>query len=79
MLKNLEGAVLIEIRVGKGSIASGHMVHEVAWPPGSVLVGQMRGIHAEVPGPDAVLMAGDHIYVVVAQSSLKSFVRLLEG
>jgi trk system potassium uptake protein TrkA len=78
VLRNLEGAGLIEIRVGKGSIAAGHMVHEVAWPAGVVLVGHLRGIHAEVPGPDAVLLAGDHLYAVVAQGALKSFVKLLE-
>jgi trk system potassium uptake protein TrkA len=78
VMKKLEGAVLIEIRVGKGSIAAGHMVHEVAWPAGAVLVGQLRGIHAEVPAPEAVLLAGDHLYAVVAQSSLKDLVKLLE-
>lgn len=79
VMKSLEGALLIEIRVGKGSIAAGHMVHEVAWPAGVVLVGQLRGIHAEVPGPNEVLLAGDHLYAVVAQSALKSFVKLLEA
>ena len=78
VLRNLAGAALIEIRVGKGSIASGHMVHEVAWPAGVVLVGQLRGIHAEVPGPDAVLLPGDHLYAVVAHGVIKSFVKLLE-
>jgi trk system potassium uptake protein TrkA len=78
VMKSLEGAELIEMSVGKGSIAAGHMVHEVAWPAGAVLVGQLRGIHAEVPGPDNVLLAGDHLYAVVARESLKSFVRLLE-
>ncbi len=78
VMRRLAGALLIEMRVGKGSIAAGHMVHEVAWPPGAVLVGHLRGIHAEVPGPDDVLMAGDHLYAVVAEESLKGFVRLLE-
>ncbi|RPJ35314.1 MAG: Trk system potassium transporter TrkA [Verrucomicrobiaceae bacterium] len=78
VMKTLEGALLIEIRVGKGSIAAGHMVHEVAWPAGVVLVGQLRGIHAEVPGPDDVLLAGDHLYAVVAQGALKAMVKLLE-
>jgi trk system potassium uptake protein len=78
VLKKFEGALLIEIRVEKGSIAAGHMVHEVGWPPGSVLVGRLRGIHAEVPGPQEVLLAGDHLYAVVAKESLKSLVRLLE-
>jgi trk system potassium uptake protein TrkA len=78
VVKTLEGILLIEIRVGKGSIAAGHMVHEVDWPAGAVLVGQLRGIHAEVPGPDDVLLAGDHLYAVVARSALKSLVKLLE-
>jgi trk system potassium uptake protein TrkA len=78
VVKSFAGADLIEIDVGKGSIAAGHMVHEVNWPPGVVLVGQMRGIHAEVPGPEDVLFAGDHLYAVVARDSIKPFTRLLE-
>ncbi len=78
VLKSFEGAFLIEIRVGKGSLAAGHMVHEVAWPMGTVLVGQLRGIHADVPGPNDILLAGDHLYAVVEQTSLKAFVKLLE-
>jgi Trk K+ transport system NAD-binding subunit len=54
------------------------MVHEVAWPMGTVLVGQLRGIHADVPGPNDILLAGDHLYAVVEQTSLKAFVKLLE-
>jgi trk system potassium uptake protein len=79
IMKSFEGADLIEIDVAKGSIAAGHMVHEVAWPPGVVLVGHLRGIRAEVPGPDEVLFAGDHLYAMVARESLKPFVRLLEA
>lgn len=77
VLETFEGALLIEIRVGKGSIASGHMVHEVNWPQGVVLVGQLRGVHADVPGPDDVLLAGDHLYAVVSQTALKPFIKLL--
>ena len=77
--KSFDGADLIEIRVGKGSIAAGHMVHEVAWPAGVVLVGQLRGIHADVPGPDEVLLPGDYVYAVVAHSARKAFIRLLEA
>ena len=78
VMKSFEGADLLEIRVGKGSIAAGHMVHEVDWPQGSVLVGRLRGIHAEVPGPEEVLLAGDHLYAVVARDARKGFVKLLE-
>lgn len=77
ILEEFDGALLVEIRVGKGSIAAGHMVHEVNWPDGVVLVGQLRGVQADVPGPDDVLLAGDHLYAVVAQPSLKSFAKLL--
>jgi trk system potassium uptake protein TrkA len=77
--KSFEGADLLEMRVGKGAIAAGHMVHEVAWPQGAVLVGQLRGIHADVPGPNEVIMAGDHLYAVVAHEAKKAFIRLLEG
>lgn len=79
LMKSFAGADLIEIDVAKGSIAAGHMVHEIDWPPGVVLVGHLRGIHAEVPGPDDVLFAGDHLYAVVAHESLKPFTRLLEA
>lgn len=78
VMKTFDGALLLEMRVGRGSIAAGHMVHEVSWPPGVVLVGQLRGIHADVPGPDEVLMVGDHLYAVVTHASLKPFVKLLE-
>jgi trk system potassium uptake protein len=72
------GRICLEIRVNKGSIAAGHMVHEVKWPPGVVLVGQLRGIHADVPGPDDVLLAGDHLYAVVADDARKAFFKLLD-
>jgi Trk K+ transport system NAD-binding subunit len=39
----------------------------------------LRGIHAEVPGPDDVLLAEDLLYVVVARESLKPLVKLLEN
>jgi trk system potassium uptake protein TrkA len=78
VMKSFESADLLEMRVGRGSIAAGHMVHEVAWPPGVVLVGQLRGIHAAVPGPDEVLLAGDHLYAMVARDARKGFVKLLE-
>jgi trk system potassium uptake protein TrkA len=79
LVKTFEGADLIEMRVAKGSIAAGHMVHEVAWPAGVVAVGHVRGLHADVPGPEAVLLADDHMYLMVARGSLKGLVKLLEA
>lgn len=79
LVKSFDGADLIEIDVASGSIAAGHMVREVAWPAGVVLVGWQRGVHAEVPGPDTVLLAGDHLFVMVAEGSLKGLLNLLES
>lgn len=77
VLEEFDSALLLEIRVGKGSIAAGHRVHEVEWPLGVVLVGQLRGVQADLPGPDDFLHAGDHLYAVVARDALKAFTRLL--
>ncbi|MGJ8632282.1 MAG: Trk system potassium transporter TrkA [Luteolibacter sp.] len=79
ILKKFDGADLVELRVGKGSIAAGHMVKEIEWPPGVVLVGKLRGLHAEVPGPDEVLLGDDHLYAVVAKDAKKAFLKLLEA
>lgn len=77
ILKEFDGIDLVELRVGKGSIAAGHMVKEIEWPPGTVLVGKLRGLHAEVPGPDEVLLGGDHLYAMVSKDALKRFLKLL--
>ncbi len=77
IVKKFDGIDLLEMRVGKGSIAAGHMVKEIDWPPGTVLVGKQRGLHAEVPGPNDVLLGGDHIYAMVSRDALKRFLKLL--
>lgn len=77
IVKKFDGIDLLEIRVGKGSIAAGHMVKEIDWPPGTVLVGKQRGLQAEVPGPDDVLLGGDHIYAMVSRDVMKRFLKLL--
>lgn len=79
IVKSFDGADLVEIDVAKGSIAAGHMIHEVNWPPGVIVVGHQRGIHAQVPAADEVLLAGDHLFAVVASGSMKPFNRLLEA
>ncbi len=68
---------LVELRVGKGSLAAGHMVKEVKWPAGVVLVGKLRGLHADVPGPDEVLLGDDHLYAMVSKVAKKEFLKLL--
>ena len=77
VLEKFDAAMLLEIRVGKGSIAAGQMVREIDWPPGVVLVGQLRGLRAVLPGPDDDLHSGDHLYAVVAEPSLKDFAKLM--
>ncbi|MDP4846109.1 MAG: Trk system potassium transporter TrkA [Akkermansiaceae bacterium] len=77
ILKKFDGVDLMELRVGKGSLAAGHMVKEIQWPPGTVLVGKLRGLHAEVPGPDEVLLGGDHLYAMVSKDARKAFLKLL--
>jgi trk system potassium uptake protein TrkA len=77
LVKKLDGAEVLEIRVVKGSIAAGHTVKEIEWPEGCVLVGLMHGTHGEVPGPDDLIQAGDHVYAVVAPKARKAFVKLL--
>lgn len=77
LVKRLPGAEILEMRVNKGSLGAGHMVKEINWPAGCVLVGLMHATHANVPGPEDVLQAGDHIYAVVSPKARKAFVKLL--
>ncbi len=79
VLKKFDGVDLVELRVGNASIAAGHMVKEIEWPRGIVLVGKLRGLHADVPGPDEVLLGGDHLYAMVSKDARKSFLKLLEA
>lgn len=77
LVKSLPGAEVLEMRVHKGSLAAGHMVQEIGWPDGCVLVGHLRGTHADVPGPDDVIQAEDHVYAVVSGKAKKALVKLL--
>ena len=79
VVKSFADVDLLEMRVGKGSIIAGHMLREIQWPQGVVIVGKVRGVHAEVPGPDDLLLAGDHLYAMVASKVRKAFVKLLEA
>ncbi|MDX1681099.1 MAG: Trk system potassium transporter TrkA [Akkermansiaceae bacterium] len=79
ILEEFDEALLLEIRVPDKSPVGDLPIQEVKWPQGVVLVGQLRGLHAEVPGPEDHLEPGDHLYAVVARSSLKAFAKLVAG
>ena len=76
-VKKLGAGEVIETQVATGAIAAEHMISEVDWPEGCVLVARMRGIHAIVPGPEDVLRPGDTIYAMVASKVRKSFLKLV--
>ena len=76
-VKKMGAGEVIETDVAKASIAAEHMVSEVEWPEGCVLVARMRGLHAIVPGPEDVLQAGDTIYAMVAPKVRRKFLKLV--
>lgn len=77
IVKKLGPGQVIETRIESKSTLAGKPVKDVKWPPGVVLVGRQRGLHAEVPGRDDILEAGDILYAMVGRKSLKPFVKLL--
>jgi trk system potassium uptake protein TrkA len=76
-VKKMGAGEVIETQVESGSLAAEHMVSEVDWPEGCVLVACMRGLHATVPGPDDVLHPGDTVYAMVAPKVRKKFLKLV--
>ena len=76
-VKKMGAGEVIETQVAKGSIAAEHMISEVDWPEGCVLVARMRELHAIVPGPEDVLRPGDTIYAMVAPKVRKKFLKLV--
>ena len=76
-VKKMGAGEVIETQVVKGALAAEHMISEVDWPEGCVLVARMRELHAIVPGPDDVLRPGDTIYAMVAPKVRKKFLKLV--
>ncbi|MBT8044339.1 MAG: Trk system potassium transporter TrkA [Verrucomicrobiae bacterium] len=76
-VKKMGAGEVIETQVAKASIAAEHMVSEVDWPEGCVLVARMRGVHAIVPGPEDILQPGDTIYAMVAPKVRRKFLKLV--
>lgn len=77
IVKQLGGGDIIETTVEKASIVAQKTVGEIEWPEGCVLVAKMRGIHADVPGPDDILEPGDIVYAMVSQKVRKKFLKLV--
>lgn len=76
-VKKMGAGEVIETQVAKASIAAEHMISEIDWPEGCVIVARMRELHAIVPGPDDVLSPGDMIYAMVAPKVRKKFLKLV--
>ena len=76
-VKKMGAGEVIETVVAKASIAAEHMVSEIEWPEGCVLVARMRGLQAIVPGPEDTLKPGDTIYAMVAPKVRKKFLKLV--
>lgn len=76
-VKKMGAGEVIETDVASASLAAEHMVSEIDWPEGCVLVARMRGLHAIVPGPEDVLRPGDTIYAMVAPKVRKKFLKLV--
>ena len=76
-VKKIGVGEVIETQVAKASIAAEHMVSEIDWPEGCVLVARMRGLHAIVPGPEDVLEPGDTIYAMVVPKVRRKFLKLV--
>lgn len=77
VVKKFSAGEVIETNVEKGATAVGMQVRDIAWPPGCVLVGLLRGLQAIVPGPDDVVHAGDRIYAMVSRKVRKKLLKLL--
>lgn len=76
-VKKMGAGEVIETVVSSGSIAAEHMVSEIEWPEGCILVARMRGLQAIVPGPEDTLKPGDAIYAMVAPKVRKKFLKLV--
>ncbi|MFC5201106.1 potassium channel family protein [Streptomyces kaempferi] len=58
------GVEVIETAITQKSPAAGHMLGEIALPPGTVVATVVRDGHPTVPSPDVRLLPGDEILLV---------------
>lgn len=77
ILRSLAAGELIESSVGRNSALAGQRVIDVKWPDGSVLVGHIHDIHADVPTAETILSEGDNIIAIVSHAAKRKFVKLL--
>ncbi len=79
LIRKLDGGnELIEVPVREKSRVAGKQLREANFPPGIVLVAQVRGIQGHVPAADDVLEPGDTVYAIVAPEAKRKFIRLLQ-
>ncbi|MEM0896738.1 MAG: Trk system potassium transporter TrkA [Verrucomicrobiota bacterium] len=76
-MKRLAAGQIIETTVPKGSKVAGNKISEIGWPPGSVLVAVMHGIHAKVPAAEDTLAEGDTVYAMVSSKAKKKFLKAI--
>ncbi len=77
VVKQLQSGELIESSVSESSSVVGKTVRDVEWPRGCVLVAHLHGVRAQVPSPDDVIEAGDHLYAMTTGKVKKQFLKLL--
>jgi len=79
VLKLSERAEVLEAVISESGPLSQTAVADVAWPEGCVLVAQVRGSEAFVPGPGDVMTPGDTVYALVATEAKRAFTHLLQS
>ncbi|MDP0490867.1 MAG: Trk system potassium transporter TrkA [Verrucomicrobiota bacterium JB023] len=78
VVKKLGAGEVIETRISAKSSVIDQPVGSIRWPRGVVLVGLLRQLQAEVPGPEDVLEDGDILYAMVDRKSRKEFLKLMK-
>lgn len=68
------GAEVVELELNEGAELAGKTWGEIGLPGNAVLAAIVRGQHASVPTPDAVLQAGDRL-VIVTETGNESALR----
>lgn len=78
VLRTLEAGEVIESSIAEKSVLAGKRVADIKLPEGSILVGHIHGVHAEVPTAESVLNEGDNIIAMVAHAAKRRYVKLLK-